>query len=201
MRRLYFEEYIKVWDKYIADVRVVKLDSLEKSLQVARQLSGVDSPLAAFLRGVARETTLVEPQARGRLDERHQGRQCRPEGRRRPSARWRRCWARSRCRAPSSRRRGRRSKQMVDDHFEPIRRLVAGTPPPMDEIMKMFNEVYVQLAAIDAAQKSKSAPPPAGGSRARQGGRRAAAGAGALGAGEGRRRGRRLGQASWSARG
>ena len=35
---------------------------------------------------------------------------------------------------------------MVDDHFEPIRRLVAGTPPPMDEIMKMFNDVYVQLA-------------------------------------------------------
>jgi len=55
-------------------------------------------------------------------------------------------------------------EKMVDDHFEPIRRLVAGTPPPMDEIMKMFNEVYVQLAAIDAAQKSKSAPPPAGGS-------------------------------------
>jgi type VI secretion system protein ImpL len=54
-------------------------------------------------------------------------------------------------------------EKMVDDHFEPIRRLVAGTPPPMDEIMKMFNEVYVQLAAIDAAQKSKSAPPPAGG--------------------------------------
>ena len=29
--------------------------------------------------------------------------------------------------------------------------------------MKLFNEVYVQLAAVDAAQKSKSAPPPAGG--------------------------------------
>ena len=54
-------------------------------------------------------------------------------------------------------------EKMVDDHFEPIRRLVSGTPPPMDEIMKMFNDVYVQLAAIDAAQKSKSAPPPAGG--------------------------------------
>jgi type VI secretion system protein ImpL len=64
VRRLYFEEYIKIWDKYIADVRVVKLDSLEKSLQVARQLSAVDSPLAAFLRGVARETTLVEPSRR-----------------------------------------------------------------------------------------------------------------------------------------
>jgi type VI secretion system protein ImpL len=61
VRRLYFEEYIKLWDAYLADVRIVKLQGLEQSLQVARTLSGVDSPLAAFLRGVARETTLVPP--------------------------------------------------------------------------------------------------------------------------------------------
>ena len=65
-------------------------------------------------------------------------------------------------------------EQMVDDHFANIHRLMAGQPPPMDDIVKLFNDVYVQLAAVDAAQKSKSAPPPSGG------GERLAAAAGQL---------------------
>ena len=32
-----------------------------------------------------------------------------------------------------------------------------------NEINKLFNDLYVHLSAVDAAQKSKSAPPPAGG--------------------------------------
>jgi type VI secretion system protein ImpL len=34
-------------------------------------------------------------------------------------------------------------------------------------VMKLFNEVYVQLTAVDAAQKSKSPPPPGGGGAAK----------------------------------
>ena len=162
VRRLYFEEYIKVWDKYIADVRVVKLGGLDQSLQVARQLSGVDSPLAAFLRGVARETTLVQPKAAagttsgtqvGQIDQKAE------QAKREMAA------VLGKVKVPGAEavQTGPPLEQMVDDHFEPIRRLVAGQPPPIDEILKMFNDVYVQLAAVDAAQKSKSAPPPAGG--------------------------------------
>ncbi|MEP7303351.1 MAG: type VI secretion system membrane subunit TssM, partial [Caldimonas sp.] len=162
VRRLYFEEYIKVWDKYIADVRVVKLGGLEQSVQVARQLSGVDSALAAFLRGIARETTLVQPKAEvgstsgtqvGQVDQKAQ------QAKREMAAVLGKVNVPGADLAPV----GPPLEQMVDDHFEPIRRLVAGQPPPIDEILKMFNEVYVQLAAVDAAQKSKSAPPPAGG--------------------------------------
>ncbi len=162
VRRLYFEEYIKVWDKYIADVRIVKLGGLDQSLQVARQLSGVDSPLAAFLRGVARETTLVQPKAAagstsgtqiGQVDQKAE------QAKREMAA------VLGKVKVPGAEevQTGPPLEQMVDDHFAPIRRLVAGQPPPMDEIIKMFNDVYVQLAAVDAAQKSKSAPPPAGG--------------------------------------
>ena len=97
-------------DKYIADVRVVKLDSLEKSLQVTRQLSGVDSPLVRFLRGVARETTLVEPKAEvgstsgtkvGNVDQKA------AQAKREMEA----VLGKVRCRAPRSRRRGRRSRR------------------------------------------------------------------------------------------
>jgi len=79
VRRLYFEEYIKVWDKYIADVRVVKLDSLDKSLQVARQLCArrpwsSPSPRSARPAAPRSATSTRRPS--------------------RPSARWPRCSAR-----------------------------------------------------------------------------------------------------------
>ncbi len=174
VRRLYFEEYIKVWDRYIADVRVVKLDGLDKSLQVARTLSGVDSPLAAFLRGVARETTLVQPKVDPAASS---GTQVGQIDQKAAQAKREMAAVLGKVKVPGADDavpQGPPLEQMVDDHFEPIHRLVAGQPPPMDDILKMFNDVYVQLAAVDAAQKSKSAPPPAGG------GERIAAAAGQL---------------------
>ena len=163
VRRLYFEEYIKNWDKYLADVRIVKLQGLEQSVQVARALSAVDSPLAAFLRGVARETTLVEAPNAAAANA-AQNTQVAQMDQKAEQAKREMAAVLGKVKVPGQEiQTGPPLEQMVDDHFAPIRRLVVGTPPPMDEILKMFNEVYVQLAATDAAQKSKSAPPPAGG--------------------------------------
>ncbi|MFN0184884.1 MAG: type VI secretion system membrane subunit TssM [Aquabacterium sp.] len=159
VRRLYFEEYIKTWDKYIADVKVVKTNSIDESLKVARTLSAVDSPLAAFLRGVARETTLVEPVKAPGAD----------SGTKAGQADQKLLDAKREITAVLGRVPGTTQpvgppmEQMVDDHFTPIRRLFIGQPQPIDDMLKMFNEVYVQLAAVDEAQKNKTAPPPAGG--------------------------------------
>jgi type VI secretion system protein ImpL len=172
VRRLYFEEYIKVWDAYLADVRVVKLTSLEQSLQVARAISGVDSPLAAFLRGVSRETTLVQAPT----DTSNAPAQLAQADQKAAQAKKELAAVLGKINAPGGNdaQQGPPLEQMVDDHFANIHRLMAGQPPPMDDIVKLFNDVYVQLAAVDAAQKSKSAPPPAGG------GERIAAAAGQL---------------------
>jgi type VI secretion system protein ImpL len=173
VRRLYFEEYIKVWDAYLADVRVVKLQSLDQSLQVARALSAVDSPLAGFMRGVSAETTLVQPvPAAGSTS----GTQLAAADQKADQAKKELAAVLGKIKVPGSgdAPQGPPLEQMVDDHFANIHRLMAGQPPPMDEIIKMFNDVYVQLAAVDAAQKSKSAPPPGGG------GERIAAAAGQL---------------------
>ncbi len=164
VRRLFLEEYIKVWDAYLADVRLVKLGGLDRSLQVARVLSAPDSPLANYLRAVARETTLVKApvddtgpgigdSVAKRLAQKAQiskselsaisGASGQP--------------------APTGSGSQGPIEQIVDDHFAHIHRLVEGKPAPIDDVMKLFNEVYVQLAAVDAAQKSKSPPPPGGG--------------------------------------
>ncbi|HZV92736.1 MAG TPA: type VI secretion IcmF C-terminal domain-containing protein, partial [Caldimonas sp.] len=174
VRRLYFEEYIKVWDRYLADVRIVKLQGLEQSLQVARALSGIDSPLAAFMRGVSRETTLVQP-ATTAANNANAPAQLAQADQKAAQAKREIAAVLGKLNAPGSGApQGPPLEQMVDDHFANIHRLTAGQPPPMDDILKLFNDVYVQLAAVDAAQKSKSAPPPAGG------GERIAAAAGQL---------------------
>ena len=164
VRRLYFEEYIKAWDKYIADVRVVRLANLEQSVQVARALAGVDSPLVKFLRGVARETTLVQapdPASAGsatgtataRVDEKA------AQAKRELAA----VLGKVQAPAPTQGNAGVPLEQMVDDHFAAIQRLFKGQPAPITETQKLYEEVYNHLAALDAAQKSKSAPPPPGG--------------------------------------
>lgn len=149
VRRLYFEDYIKTWDAYLADVRLVRLAGLERSIAVARLLSAVDSPLAAYLRGVTQETRLVVPAGTpGVLDK--------------LAAEAKADAAKLAGGAAPVAGGGGPLERMVDDHFAGIHRQVSGTPAPIDETLKMFNELYTQLVAVDAAQKSKSPPPPGG---------------------------------------
>ena len=153
VRRLYFADYIKAWDAYLADVKLVKLTGAEQSLEIARILSGVDSPLAAFMRAAAAETTLV-PAAPGAspLDKLAQAADKAKSDLAKmvdPGA------------APAA--GGGPIEHVVDDHFAALHRLVDGKPAPIDEMQKTMAEVHANLQAVDAAQKSKSPPPPGGG--------------------------------------
>ncbi len=153
VRRLYFQDYIKVWDAYLDDVKLVKLNDPERAQAVSRLLSGVDSPLAAYLRGVTEQTRLVEAPkpanaitaATAALDK------ARADAAAMAGA------------APAADGgSGGPLERMVDDHFASIHRLVTGDPPPINETLKLFGELNAQLAAVAAAKASK-APPPAGG--------------------------------------
>ena len=155
--RLYFSDYIKVWDDYIADVRMIKLANVSASMDAARVLAAADSPLANYLRAVAKETTLVPAAGQqGQTGQTLQGivadqaNKAKEEMAKMAGVQP----------APSA---GAPIEQVVDSHFASINRLVQGSPAPIDDILKMFGEVYAQLQAVDAAQKSKGPPPPAGG--------------------------------------
>ncbi len=167
VRRLYLQEYIKLWDQYLADVRLVRLGALERSLTVAGLLAAPDSPLTSYLRAVARETQLgataaaaaatgsaktpINNATLNRLE----------TAKRDMAAVVGRATGADAAKAP-----GRPLEMMVDDHFAALQRMVSGTPAPIDETMKLFNEVFVQLTAIDVAQKTKTAPPAGGGGAA-----------------------------------
>jgi type VI secretion system protein ImpL len=155
VRRLYLEEYAKVWEALLADVRLVRAVGLDKNIEIARILSGTGSPLTSFLRAVVKETTLIPAETtkdvvskatetvrstRKGLEDLFGGDPNRQ--------------------AVSS----KRIESIVDDRFEPLRRLVTSpapnTPAPIDDTLKLFNEVYVYLTAVDTAVKSRSSPPP-----------------------------------------
>ena len=156
VRRLYLQDYVKVWDQYLGDVRLVKIGGVSGSLEVARVLSAVDSPLAAYLRAVAKETALIPPvgqaaqSAVGKLAD--QAIKAKDDMAKLAGVQP----------APAA-TSGGPIERIVDDHFAATHRLVAGNPAPIDEVIKLFGEVYAQLQAVDSAQKSKGPPPPAGG--------------------------------------
>jgi type VI secretion system protein ImpL len=160
VRRRFLEEYIKVWDDYLADVRMIKATGLEQSVQLARLLSAPDSPLAAFLRGASRETTLVEaaPAKTGGSDTATGIGAIDSKAKSARKAMAAVLGAQSAIGGGGN--AGAELERMVDDHFAALHRLFDGQPAPIDDVLKMFNEVYVQLSAINTAQKSKSAPPP-----------------------------------------
>jgi type VI secretion system protein ImpL len=156
VRRLYLEDYVKTWDKYLNDVKLVNLSGIARSMEVARLLAAVDSPLAAYLRAVAKETTLIPPAGQanqslvGKLAD--QANKNKEELAKLAGAQP----------APAAAGAGP-IERIVDDHFLATNRLVQGSPAPMDDVQKLFGEVFAQLQAVDAAQKSKSPPPPASG--------------------------------------
>jgi type VI secretion system protein ImpL len=147
VRRLYYEEYIKTWDAYIADVRLIRLTDPERALAASRLLAGVDSPLAGWVRGVAAETKLVQPTVAQSPVEKVAD-QARKDAARLAGA------------APVEGGTGPLEK-MVDDHFAAYGRMVAGDPPPLAETLKLFGALNAHLMAVDSARKSKSPPPPA----------------------------------------
>ena len=148
--RLYLQDYVKAWDAFLADVRLVRLGGLDRSMEIARTLAAADSPLAAYLRAVTRETTLLPPAREPNpLDKAAAAAGKAKDDLRRLAEP-----------QPAPAAAAGPPERIVDDHFAAIHRLVQGQPAPIDDILKLFGEVYAQLQAVDAAQKTKSAPPP-----------------------------------------
>lgn len=57
--RLYLTEYARLWQDYLNDVRLIRLNSLSDTIAVTRLLASVESPLLLLARAAAKETTLI----------------------------------------------------------------------------------------------------------------------------------------------
>lgn len=159
LRRLYLLDYVRVWDEYLADLRLLQGGSLLENIQLARTLSMADSPLKQLVQQVALQTRLLREdaqqgaslgaQAKVRLDDTRQAleQMFGPVG------------------LEGSRRNEPQAKQVeaiVDQHFEPYHRLASssgGAPAPIDGTLELLDEFYAFLTSSDAALRSAGTPP------------------------------------------
>jgi type VI secretion system protein ImpL len=158
VRRIYLENYVKEWDALIADVRVQRTGGLEKNIQLSRTLSGSTSPYVSFLRGVVRETTLIRADDTVKNVVSQAGEKVRKT---RETLEELMGAGSATAKNPDA---GKRIESIVDDHFDTLRRYVSAPgpnlPAPVDETLKLFNEVYVYLNAVDTAKKTRGQMPP-----------------------------------------
>ncbi|QNP49082.1 type VI secretion system membrane subunit TssM [Diaphorobacter aerolatus] len=153
VRLLYLREYQQTWSQLMQDVQLIPSDSLQSSIQRMAVLSAPDSPLPLFLRAVVRETTL--------LREPEKGQQTVVDKMAQKLKNTRDDFERVVGPVPGSQAtRATRDERIVDDYFEPLRRLV-GAPGqqtqgnmPIDSLLKTLDEYYGTLIAADAAHRS-----------------------------------------------
>jgi type VI secretion system protein ImpL len=157
VRRIFLDRYVKEWDAFLADVRLVRASSVERNIEMARILSGTASPLSGLLKGIAKEVTLLSADSnKGAVGKAAETINTTRKG-------LEDLFGGDPQKAPMAGLEGKRIESIVDDHFLGLRRLVepAGPnlPAPLDGALKLFDEVYVYLNAVDTAVKSKSAAP------------------------------------------
>ncbi|WP_233873492.1 type VI secretion system membrane subunit TssM [Paraburkholderia adhaesiva] len=162
IRRLYLTEYAQQWDNFLGDIRTVTGTSLAFNLQVLRQFTAPDSPLARLARAAVHETTLAQPvatgngsllqKAAGKVDQAVDTIGVRPQE--------------------------RIERELVDNHFAALREMVtgsAGTTLPssgqngqpgqpagktgLDDVANLLNDYYTTLTVADNAISNNSLPP------------------------------------------
>ncbi|SFU99289.1 type VI secretion system membrane subunit TssM [Pseudoduganella namucuonensis] len=157
VRRLYLQDYARVWEGYIGDIRLVRAGSLRQSVELARILSGPETPLPPLLRAIVREVTLRPAEAAGKTALEQAGETA-------DSARRRLRQLFGRPSPPVAAAAPDRPEDIVDRRFEDLRRMVRadppGTPPPVDAAIGLVKELYTLLTATEAALRGGTTPPP-----------------------------------------
>ena len=158
VREMYLNDYVRLWDDYLADIKVRKGASMLQNIQIARVLSAPDSPLVRIVQAVAQETHLLREDDENvrAMVERAQDRvsstrdtleqmfgSARPDGLQRSDA------------------TSDRQERVVDDHFAAFRQMLfkEGDASIMSSTTDLLNEFYTYLTATDAALRSGNVPP------------------------------------------
>ncbi len=157
VRRLYLVDYVRTWEAFINDIKLIRPTSLQQSIQSARLLSAVDSPLPLLLRAIVKEVTLVkiDDADKSVVDKTTDTLKSAREN-------LRRLFGQAGEQTPTVTTVSS-PESIVDNHFEGLRRMVRpvapGQPAPIDATTALINELYTLLTAADVAVKGGVAPP------------------------------------------
>ncbi len=124
MTDLYVNDYISSWQNLISDVTIAPFDSLQSEISVLQSLLGPPSPLATYLQAVVQQTTLTPATAK-------------------PGEDGKVAAAITELSAATSRLRTLGAS--VTAHFADLHRFVAGSPSPLDEVLKSLSQLRALL--------------------------------------------------------
>ncbi|MDE2049229.1 MAG: type VI secretion system membrane subunit TssM, partial [Betaproteobacteria bacterium] len=158
VKRLYLEDYARIWDAFINDIRLVNQTNLQQSIQVARILSAPTSPLPTLLRAIVKEVTLGEKFGGDRIDKAVEKARDTVQGTRESLAAML-SGNRPQAAAPAP----QRIESIVDDRFANLRAYVKapapGQPAPVDQSVQLLGELYTLMTATETAVRGGAAPP------------------------------------------
>lgn len=158
VKRLYMYDYIRIWEGYLNDIKLIPSQSLTQSVEVTRILSGPDSPLAQFLRAVSKETTLKKEVLQGNNSslmaqtvDKVKSAKADLEQVIGPIT------------TPGQQNVFDQIELIVDNRFDALHRLTMGNGgsggSQLDQTLQLMNELYTTLAATDVALKAGNTPP------------------------------------------
>lgn len=115
---LYLNDYMVAWQNIISDVTIAPFSNLQEEMAVLQALLGPPSPLANYLNSAAKETTLAPPTSS--VDSKLPAL---------PAE------------VTALLNRSRALGDFVTAHFADLHRFVAGSPSPLDEILKSMGQL------------------------------------------------------------
>jgi type VI secretion system protein ImpL len=151
VQALYYDEYIRIWDALLEDVRIVPLRNLRQALEVLNLLSSNHSPLRDYFNLVQSQTRLTQlPAAVDRGAELARQRsggitnrlaailEVTPQWQEKPTT-------------------SRLAGTPIDEHFAALNRVLQaeqGEPAALDEPLAMLDELYGHVNTIAASRRS-----------------------------------------------
>jgi type VI secretion system protein ImpL len=156
VRRLYLNDYARIWEAYLSDIKVRRSDNLQESIEIARILSAPDNPLVPFMVAASHETTLLKQEGDKTVVDKTVDR---IKGTRQALG-----VLFDNESAPIPTVSPGAIESIVDNRFEKLRRAVTprapGQPAPIDAAIALIADLHTMLNAADTALKAKTAPPP-----------------------------------------
>lgn len=157
VRRLYLQEYAKVWETFINDIKLVRAGSLQQNIDLTRLISANDSSLLALLKAIVKEVTLVKTDEASKNIVEKATDQVKSAGKN-----LKQLLGRPDEKAPTAEMLSR-PEYIVDERFNEFRRMVQspvpGQPAPIEAMLTQVNELYMHLTATKEALEANTVRP------------------------------------------
>lgn len=142
--RLYSQNYVNAWKVYLNDIKMIKPESLQHAITMAKQLSEKNSSLAGIIKGINVNTNYTAET----LEKKSDSNLATVKGALKPNAK-------KQIKIDESKVQG--YLENISNSFTPFRNLIAGgdNESHLNDITKSINDLYIYLLALEFSIQSE----------------------------------------------